>query len=92
MGHDAPSLDAPHPLDYSQNALALKRAIRVLEGACEQLCTTLAQPGHTICNVGVYRCFRAAAKYVSSTRSVGFPCSSPLAFELQWKHTSPTFC
>lgn len=53
MGHDVPSLDAPHPLDYSQNTLALKKAIRILEGACEQLCTTLAQPGHTICNVGV---------------------------------------
>lgn len=35
------------------NNLALKRAIRILEGACEQLCATLAPPGQSIIDVGV---------------------------------------
>lgn len=43
-GYDVPSLDSPnpHPTDANPTTLALKKAIRVLEGACEQLCTTLA--------------------------------------------------
>ena len=54
-GHGIPSPDDawPHPLDSAPDALALKKAIRVLEGACERLCTTLAQPMHTIANVGI---------------------------------------
>jgi hypothetical protein len=52
-GNGVPSLDAVHPLDSSLNVLALKKAIRTLEGACEQLCSTLAPPGHTILNVSV---------------------------------------
>ena len=52
-GHGVPSPDdaSLHPLDSAPDALALKMAIRVLEGACERLCTTLAQPMHTIANV-----------------------------------------
>ncbi|KAF9263780.1 S-adenosyl-L-methionine-dependent methyltransferase [Marasmius fiardii PR-910] len=43
-----PGSKGSHPLDSQSGALALKRAIRTLEGACERLCTTLAQPMHTL--------------------------------------------
>ncbi|KAL0061072.1 hypothetical protein AAF712_012137 [Marasmius tenuissimus] len=51
-GHGVPSPDesSPHPLDSAPNTLALRQAIRLLEGACERLCTTLAQPMHTLLN------------------------------------------
>ncbi|KAF9263799.1 S-adenosyl-L-methionine-dependent methyltransferase [Marasmius fiardii PR-910] len=51
-GHDIPSPGSKksHPLDSQPGAIALKRAIRTLEGACERLCTTLAQPMHTLLN------------------------------------------
>jgi hypothetical protein len=54
-GGDVPSIDStePHPLD-NDNAIdniTLKSAIRTLEGACAQLCTTLAPPSHTAINV-----------------------------------------
>ncbi|KAJ7036043.1 O-methyltransferase-domain-containing protein [Mycena alexandri] len=51
-GADVPSLDSvePHPLDGSNDTSTLKKAIRLLEGACEQLCATLAPPHHTIIN------------------------------------------
>ncbi|KAF9263800.1 S-adenosyl-L-methionine-dependent methyltransferase [Marasmius fiardii PR-910] len=45
-----PGSKESHPLDSQPGALALKRAIRTLEGACERLCTTLAQPMHTLLN------------------------------------------
>lgn len=41
----------PHPLDVNQAPLRLKKAIRTLEGACDQLCTTLSPPLHTVVNV-----------------------------------------
>ncbi|KAK7453456.1 hypothetical protein VKT23_011729 [Stygiomarasmius scandens] len=49
-GAGVPSVNAvnAHPLDEALDGLALKRAIRTLEGACERLCTTLAQPMHTM--------------------------------------------
>lgn len=50
-GVPTPDARSSHPLDSVPDALALKKAIRILEGACEQLCTTLAQPMHTIINV-----------------------------------------
>ncbi|KAF9263801.1 S-adenosyl-L-methionine-dependent methyltransferase [Marasmius fiardii PR-910] len=51
-GHNVPSPGSKesHPLDNQSAALALKRAIRTLEAACERLCTTLAQPMHTLVN------------------------------------------
>ena len=53
VGGVAPSIDStePHPLDNAIDNLALKSAIRTLEGACAQLCTTLAPPSHTVINV-----------------------------------------
>ncbi|KAJ7719245.1 S-adenosyl-L-methionine-dependent methyltransferase [Mycena maculata] len=49
-GKEVPTLDSvePHPLDISDDTSGLKKAIRLLEGACEQLCVTLAPPSHTI--------------------------------------------
>jgi hypothetical protein len=52
-GKGIPSLDTAHPLDSSRPEPALKKIIRTLEGACEQLCSTLAHPGHTMGNVSV---------------------------------------
>ncbi|KIK67744.1 hypothetical protein GYMLUDRAFT_36509 [Collybiopsis luxurians FD-317 M1] len=51
-GADAPTLDSvdPHPLDSASDTIALKRIIKKLEGACDQLCSTLAPPAHTILN------------------------------------------
>ncbi|KAL0059950.1 hypothetical protein AAF712_013299 [Marasmius tenuissimus] len=49
-GVPSPDDSSPHPLDSASDALVLKKAIRVLEGACERLCTTLAQPMHTVAN------------------------------------------
>jgi hypothetical protein len=52
-GHGIPSIHSTttHPLDTEVTTLALRKAIRTLEGACEQLCTTLAPPNHTLLNV-----------------------------------------
>ncbi|KAJ7046122.1 S-adenosyl-L-methionine-dependent methyltransferase [Mycena alexandri] len=38
----------PHPLDSAPDPIALKRSIRVLEGAVDQLRATLAPPAHTL--------------------------------------------
>ena len=48
---DVPSTESAHPLDSQPPTLALRNALRILEGACEQLCTTLAPPAHTLLNV-----------------------------------------
>lgn len=52
-GQPTPTLDSlsKHPLDDAEDKLRLKKIISKLEGACEQLCTTLAPPTHTIMNV-----------------------------------------
>lgn len=52
-GQDVPplaSLDA-QTLSTMSDDLALKKAIRLLEGACDQLCATLAPPANTVINV-----------------------------------------
>ena len=51
-----PSLDdlSPHPLDTEISSPGLKQATQILEGACAQLCATIARPDHTVVNV---RCF-----------------------------------
>jgi hypothetical protein len=51
---DVPSAESSHPLDSKSPTSVLKNAVRILEGACEQLCTTLAPPAHTLLNVGVF--------------------------------------
>ncbi|KAG2061092.1 S-adenosyl-L-methionine-dependent methyltransferase [Suillus hirtellus] len=51
-GHGVPGVDAGtfHPLDFATDTLALRKAIRLLEGACEQLNTILAPPQRTVNN------------------------------------------
>ncbi|KAF8839427.1 S-adenosyl-L-methionine-dependent methyltransferase [Paxillus ammoniavirescens] len=66
-GDDAPSIESTefHPLDEAIDQVALKRTIRILEGACAQLCTTLAPPAHTVNNlvqVYDYACVRVALR------------------------------
>jgi hypothetical protein len=48
---DVPLMESAHPRDAQPPTLALRNALRILEGACEQLCTTLAPPAHTLLNV-----------------------------------------
>jgi hypothetical protein len=50
---DVPSTESAHSLDAQPPSLVLRNALRVLEGACEQLCTTLAPPVHTLLNVSI---------------------------------------
>jgi hypothetical protein len=52
-GHGVPSADSPsfHPLDLATDTLALKKAIRLLEGSYHQLSSILAPPQHTVYNV-----------------------------------------
>jgi hypothetical protein len=52
-GHGVPSADSPnfHPLDLATDTVALKKAIRLLEGAYHQLSAMLAPPQHTAYNV-----------------------------------------
>ncbi|KAG1745764.1 hypothetical protein EDB19DRAFT_463273 [Suillus lakei] len=56
-GHGVLSADATtfHPLDLTTDTLALKKAIRLLEGAYQQLSSTLAPPQHTVMNVSADR-------------------------------------
>jgi len=66
-GDDVPFIDStgPHPLDDALDQVALKSALRTLEGACAQLCTSLAPPSHTANNlVQVYdhACVRVAIR------------------------------
>ncbi|KAG2070682.1 S-adenosyl-L-methionine-dependent methyltransferase [Suillus decipiens] len=52
-GHGVPNVDSTtlHPLDLATDTLALRKAIRLLEGACHQLTAALAPPQHTIYNI-----------------------------------------
>jgi hypothetical protein len=52
-GYEVPDPHArkPHPFDAEEDHLDLTKAIRVLEGACHLLCSTLAPPKHTIIGV-----------------------------------------
>jgi hypothetical protein len=54
-GEDVPSIYSytTHPLDGAEDTLALRKSIRVLEGACNQLCSMLAPPAHTLHNVRI---------------------------------------
>jgi SAM-dependent methyltransferase len=52
-GHGVPGADATtfHPLDSATDTIALKKAIRLLEGAYHQLSAILAPPQHTVMNL-----------------------------------------
>ncbi|KAI6000906.1 S-adenosyl-L-methionine-dependent methyltransferase [Pisolithus albus] len=51
-GNDVPTIHSTefHPLDFATDTVALKKAVRLLEGACQQLCASLAPPQHTVIN------------------------------------------
>ncbi|KAG1810662.1 O-methyltransferase-domain-containing protein [Suillus subaureus] len=51
-GHGVPSANATtfHPLDSAMDTVALRKAIRLLEGAYHQLSAILAPPQHTVMN------------------------------------------
>ena len=48
-----PTLDdtEEHPLDKELSDPELRAAIQTIEGACAQLCATVARPSHTVVNV-----------------------------------------
>jgi hypothetical protein len=55
-GKSAPPLNSvdPGPFDSPQNTpLHVTKAIQIIEGACAQLCATIAPPGHTVLNVNI---------------------------------------
>lgn len=75
---DVPAIDQmePHPLDSAVDQVALKSAIRTLEGACAQICTTLAPPAHTAINlvqVYDYACVRVVARENVSDILLNYP-------------------
>ena len=57
-GNDVPTINSPefHPLDNSAHNVVLRKAVRVLEGACQQLCASLAPPQRTVLNVSSLSC------------------------------------
>lgn len=52
-GNEVPTIHSKdnHPIDFANDSLALKKAVRLLEGASQQLCASLAPPQHTLMNV-----------------------------------------
>ncbi|KAG6860495.1 hypothetical protein C0995_010532 [Termitomyces sp. Mi166 len=60
-----PSLNnlAPHPLDSTISPPQLRDAAKLLEGACTQLCATLARPSHTILNIYEPACLRVVTTF-----------------------------
>ncbi|KAG9311297.1 S-adenosyl-L-methionine-dependent methyltransferase [Chiua virens] len=51
-GNDVPTIHSKtfHPIDFATDTVALRKAVRLLEGACQQLCASLAPPQHTLHN------------------------------------------
>ncbi|KAH7908402.1 O-methyltransferase-domain-containing protein [Hygrophoropsis aurantiaca] len=77
-GGDVPAIDStgPHPLDDAIDTVALKSAIRTLEGACGQICTTLAPPSHTAINlvqVYDYACIRVVLRENITNILIDYP-------------------
>ncbi|KAJ6631080.1 S-adenosyl-L-methionine-dependent methyltransferase [Mycena sp. CBHHK59/15] len=64
-----PSLDstAPHSFDKQISSFEMIQAVQILEGACAQLCATLARPSHTAVNktMGVFEttCLHVALSF-----------------------------
>ncbi|KAF8889036.1 S-adenosyl-L-methionine-dependent methyltransferase [Infundibulicybe gibba] len=79
-GYDVPCLDSPvqHPIDTALDAIVpLKLAMRVLETACEEICTTLANPAHTIGKRMVMGFEPACLRVVSNAGVADVLSSSP---------------
>lgn len=100
-GATAPRLQSTdvHPLDQSRDRIEFMKTIAILEGACEQLCSTLAPPTQTVLNVSHMMYFgyiraigiddpdcpsHSAPKIIN-----GFVCAQPLSTELptSWRCT-----
>ncbi|KAF9552959.1 S-adenosyl-L-methionine-dependent methyltransferase [Agrocybe pediades] len=65
-----------HALDNAFDTIRLKKIISKLEGACEQLCTTLSPPSHTIMNRAQdfgWACLRVAVKQRFADELLGLP-------------------
>ncbi|KAF6754137.1 S-adenosyl-L-methionine-dependent methyltransferase [Ephemerocybe angulata] len=60
-----PTLDdtEEHPLDKELSDPALRAAIQTIEGACAQLCATVARPSHTIVNVLAPHCLNVVTTF-----------------------------
>ncbi|KIM78300.1 hypothetical protein PILCRDRAFT_824514 [Piloderma croceum F 1598] len=80
---DVPSKESSHPRDSQHPTIALKNALRVLEGACDQLCTTLAPPTHILLSRRYLHyepaCIRFAIKAKVADVLVGQPDGLPVA-------------
>ncbi|KZP34272.1 S-adenosyl-L-methionine-dependent methyltransferase [Athelia psychrophila] len=74
---DLPSTDTVHALDTSVESLDLRKAIRILEGACDQLCTTLAPPRHTLCNRSFFHYEPACMNVVIKANVAGILAGHP---------------
>ncbi|KAG2124432.1 O-methyltransferase-domain-containing protein [Suillus clintonianus] len=63
-GHGVPGADSStfHPLDLATDTLALRQAIRLLEGACHQLNAILAPPQHTFVHNYNWACTDVAVR------------------------------
>ncbi|KDR68931.1 hypothetical protein GALMADRAFT_77975 [Galerina marginata CBS 339.88] len=77
-GQATPTLDSldSHPLDAADDKLGLKKILSKLEGACEQLCTTLAPPTHTIMNRASdfhWACLRVAVQQNFADELTNYP-------------------
>ncbi|KAH7922352.1 hypothetical protein BV22DRAFT_1131512 [Leucogyrophana mollusca] len=61
-GEDVPAIHSAtlHPKDSAKDSLVLKKAVRLLEGACQQLCASLAPPQHTVTNVNFAQLYDGA--------------------------------
>ncbi|KAG9313700.1 S-adenosyl-L-methionine-dependent methyltransferase [Chiua virens] len=65
--NDVPTIHTKtyHPIDFAFDTVALKKAVRLLEGACQQLCASLAPPQHTLHNFAMsfeWACVRVAIR------------------------------
>lgn len=91
-GDDVPSIDSTefHPLDNAIDQVALKSAVRTLEGACAQLCTTLAPPSHTAINVRAWPpLFYPIIPMLTSVTPSSCKFTTTLASALLSERTSP---
>ncbi|KAG9311301.1 O-methyltransferase-domain-containing protein [Chiua virens] len=54
-GNEVPTIHSKehHPIDFANDTVALKKAVRLLEGASQQLCASLAPPQHTLQNLAM---------------------------------------
>ncbi|KAF8197017.1 S-adenosyl-L-methionine-dependent methyltransferase [Pholiota molesta] len=77
-GKDTPTLESlqAHPLDEEVNKLEFKKIVRTLEAACDQLCSTLAPPTHSVMKRSQdfgWACLRVAVKQKVADVLVDYP-------------------